>query len=169
MCHFEICTYSNFSKFSKLVNFCLESTCIYSQYVQDDVVVDSCCCDSHHAHVQVVIINLSTITCFGDVRFLNLICTIPSSVVPANTHELLACTLMHHPSPHDSNIDLANGVAQIPPIDSELHEINTKFKILYSFAGWMYLSFITLMHAVMLYMCIQATSTQWCFGSIPTR
>ena len=36
-------------------------------------VVDNCCCDSHHAYIQVVIINLPTVTCFGDVGFLNVI------------------------------------------------------------------------------------------------
>ena len=71
--------------------------------VQDNAVVENCCnsCDSHHAYTQVVMIPLPTITCFGDVSFLNIILyvlcvptghhhAVPSSVVPANTHDLLA-------------------------------------------------------------------------------
>ena len=63
------------------------------------IVIENCWCDSHHAYIQVIIINLHTITCFGDVSILNIIlycmCAIHCSVVPANTHEMLACTLMH--------------------------------------------------------------------------
>ena len=56
-----------------IVHFCLESTCVYTQYIQDNVVVEHCSCDSHHTYIQVVIINLPTIICFGDVSFLNVI------------------------------------------------------------------------------------------------
>ena len=56
-----------------ILNLCLESTCVYTQYIEDNVVVENCCCDSHRAYLQVVITNLPTITCFGDVSFLNII------------------------------------------------------------------------------------------------
>ena len=59
-------------KTSKFLSGVYMYVCTFST-IQDDVIVKNCCCDSHHAYIQVVMIPLSTIACFGDVRLLNII------------------------------------------------------------------------------------------------